>query len=324
MNVLSLCTGYGGLELALGHPPTWVAEYDKYASTVIAKNWPGVPNLGDITTIDWERFDPVDVLTAGYPCQPFSLAGRRKGSSDVRHLWPHIVGAIRLLRPGLVLLENVSGHLTLGFGAVIGDLATLGYDARWVCVRASDVGAPHQRLRLFIAAADASRGEFQRLGESGVLGSAEGEEHGEGRERQWDGDTVGDRGEEAADADEPRLEGPQPAGRRDMSPGSGESYWGPYEPAIRRWESVLRRVAPEPTDEQGRLNPVLVEWMMGLPEGWVTDTPSLSRSQQLKILGNGVVPQQAREAFRQLGILTGRITSFTLDSRISVERGLCG
>lgn len=82
--------------------------------------------------------------------------------------------------------------------------------------------------------------------------------------------------------------------------GDRATAWGRYEPAIRRWEHVLGRPAPAPTDDRRRLNPRFVEWMMGLPDGWVTDVPGLTRTAQLKALGNGVVPQQARLAWEEL------------------------
>lgn len=157
MKLGSLCTGYGGLDLAaeaiLG-PLThaWHAEIDPHASQVLAHHWPDTPNLGDLTAVDWTRVEPVDVLTAGYPCQPLSLAGRRAGLTDERWIWDDVFAAIRDLRPRLVLLENVAGHLSLGFGRVLGDLASAGFDAEWGCFRASDVGAPHRRERVFIAA----------------------------------------------------------------------------------------------------------------------------------------------------------------------------
>lgn len=142
----SLCTGYGGLDLAaeivLG-PLThaWHAEIDPHAAKVLAHHWPDVPNLGDLTAVDWGHVEPVDVLTAGYPCQPLSLAGPRTGMNDERWIWDEIYAAIRVLRPRFVLLENVAGHLSLGFGRVLGDLAAAGFDAEWGCFRASDVGA---------------------------------------------------------------------------------------------------------------------------------------------------------------------------------------
>jgi DNA (cytosine-5)-methyltransferase 1 len=162
----SLCSGYGGLDLAaqailgpLRH--AWHAETDPGAATVLAHHWPDVPNLGDLTAVDWTAVPPVDVLTAGYPCQPLSFAGRRAGMTDERWIWGDVFAAIRVLRPRIVLLENVAGHLSLGFGRVLGDLASAGFDAEWGCFRASEVGAPHRRERVFVAAwpaADAHEG----------------------------------------------------------------------------------------------------------------------------------------------------------------------
>ena len=156
LRIGSLATGYGGLDEAvrqvLDAELAWVSDIDPGACKIITHRYPGVPNLGDLTRIDWATVEPVHILTAGYPCQPFSQAGRRKGLDDPRHIWPWIADAIRHLRPGLALLENVAGHLGLGFDAVLGDLASLGYDAQWVSLRAADVGACHGRRRVFVAA----------------------------------------------------------------------------------------------------------------------------------------------------------------------------
>lgn len=148
MIVGSLCSGFGGLDLGLeraGFRTVWHAEVDKACSEVLALRWPGVPNHGDLKKVEWSSVQRVDVITAGYPCQPFSHAGKRRGEEDPRHLWPFVLGAVRSLRPGAVLLENVPGHRSKGFGTVLGDLASCGYDARWTSLRASDVGAPHRR-----------------------------------------------------------------------------------------------------------------------------------------------------------------------------------
>ena len=116
-----LCAGVGGLGLAVGSltdiDHVWHAETDEAASTVLAAHWPGTPNLGDITAVDWSRVEPVNILGAGFPCTPFSAAGRRGGSADDRHLWPHGVRpAIQALLPPLVVLENVPGLLTVEQG----------------------------------------------------------------------------------------------------------------------------------------------------------------------------------------------------------------
>lgn len=167
----SLCSGYGGLDLAVMDVFTdvehaWVSDVCKFdpktgvaghhephrsPCTILAHRFPGIPNLGDLTRIDWTTVPPIDVLTAGYPCQPFSHAGRRRGTNDPRHLWPFIREAIRVLQPALTFLENVDGHRSLGFDRVVADMAEDGLHVRWVVVSASGVGAPHQRKRLFIA-----------------------------------------------------------------------------------------------------------------------------------------------------------------------------
>ena len=156
MKIGSLFSGVAGLDRAVeavtGATPAWFVEFDAAPSKVLARHYPDIPNYGDVTTVDWSQVEPVDILTAGYPCQPFSHAGKRKGTDDERHLWPYVEVAIGVLRPRLVVLENVAGHLTLGGPTVIGSLTALGYDARWGVVRASDAGAPHRRARLFIVA----------------------------------------------------------------------------------------------------------------------------------------------------------------------------
>ncbi len=155
MNFGSLFTGIGGLDLGLeraGFNCIWQSEIDPYASRVLKKHWPATPNLGDINDIEWERVEPVDLVCGGYPCQPFSYAGSRNGTNDPRHLWPRFADCIRILRPRFALLENVTGHLSLGFGAVQADLAALGYNTEWDCIPAAAVGAPHLRDRVFVIA----------------------------------------------------------------------------------------------------------------------------------------------------------------------------
>ena len=151
----SLFSGIGGLDLGLeraGMTCRWQSELDPYACRVLAKHWPNTPNLGDINDIEWRTVEPVDVICGGYPCQPFSVAGKRDGTHDERHLWPKFADAIRVLRPRYALLENVTGHLSLGFGTVLADLAACGYDTEWDCIPAATVGAPHLRDRIFVIA----------------------------------------------------------------------------------------------------------------------------------------------------------------------------
>jgi DNA (cytosine-5)-methyltransferase 1 len=241
MKIGSLCTGYGGLDMAVeayfGAYTAWCAEYDQYASELIEEQF-GYLNHGDISKIDWSAVEPIDILTAGYPCQPFSQAGSRKGTNDARHIWPHIVEGIRVLRPKFVILENVRGHLSLGFDRVLGDLTELGYDARWKIIRAGDVGAPHNRARLFVIAYP--------------------------KHYVWENDWQ-----------------TQELGRGSAS----------------RTDLLMQE--PPATLDRGLVNLKFIEYMMGLEKGWVTEF-DFPVQQLYKLLGNGVVPQQAYFAIQQL------------------------
>ena len=447
----ALCAGYGGIEAGIGsvQPTTlaWYAEYDAAPSAIMAHHHPDVTNLHDVTAIPWADLEPVDILTAGYPCQPFSAAGMRRGEDDPRHLWPHIAKGIAVLRPPLCVFENVRGHLSLGFDTVLHDLDRLGYDVRYYLLRAADVGAPHGRARLFIFATDRAvaptrmpeRYPVAVAGSDGWLDSEPGlfgadpfagklppcglmvrghlfEEPrwlaradvgpllGTPRASEWKGSgpvgsashahmierdylcaqvlsllltpAVNDMGEgkdvDAWDAWTERMRAahgngnghgkslaieaqrmllPTPVADNSRGlPSSGTDYaslanvavsllptpsvadgmgghlsrsgdrshelllpgvakemgqtnrWGDYAPAIARWEAALGRTAPSPTEPGAkgghRLSPRFVEWMQGLPAGHVTDVPDLSRNNQLKALGNGVVPQQCAAAYR--------------------------
>jgi len=155
MNFGSLFSGIGGLDLGLeraGFKCLWQSEIDPYGTRVLKKHWPDTPNLGDIRDIDWRTVPTVDLVCGGYPCQPFSLAGVRRGENDERHLWPMFAECLRVVRPRFALLENVAGHLSLGFGQVLADLAEIGYDAQWDCIPAAAIGAPHLRDRVFVIA----------------------------------------------------------------------------------------------------------------------------------------------------------------------------
>ena len=280
---------YGDIDLR------FVSDIDDDASTLLANHHPNVPNLGDLTVVNWADIEPVDVLCAGYPCQPFSTAGQRKGLDDERAIFEYIADAISVLRPRNVLLENVAGHLTLGGTAVIATLTRLRYNAKWGVVRASDTGAPHQRKRLFIwcestntrnERCDTRRGQFKATQQRQTQKRAKRHTQPSG------GNSV------TTDSDSARLQ--RLRRKCELAEDSGQKRfaWRDYEPAIQRWETVMGRPAPHPAHKKG-VNTVFVEWLMGLPEGYVTDI-GLSRKAQLKILGNGVVPQQAALALHLL------------------------
>jgi DNA (cytosine-5)-methyltransferase 1 len=278
LKIGSLCTGYGGLDMAVEAyfqaETIWTCEFDKHASKVIEKRI-NKPNYGNLKTTKWDEVEPIDILTAGYPCQPFSQAGLRKGTEDERHLWPYIKEIIRKLRPSYVVLENVRGHFGLGFREVLSGLTAIGYDARWTLIRASEVGAPHRRERLFILAYPNSA-RWPRAQPSDLQ-----------TQQPWDSSSTN---KPFITYSENRSDGRLLSRIQKIDTKLGSSL-----DAIR---SIYSQEIPPPLDK-GRLNVQFVEYMMGLPKGWVTDI-DLPRSQKLKILGNGVVPQQAYRAIELL------------------------
>ena len=159
LTVGSLFAGIGGLDLGLERAGMRVkrqVENDPYCIRVLEKHWPDVKRYGDIRGIKWSEVEPVDLICGGFPCQPVSVAGSRKGDKDDRWLWPEFLRAVREVRPRYALVENVPGLLSTDDGRlarrVKGDLAEQGYDSEGGCVSAKDVGAPHLRKRVFIVA----------------------------------------------------------------------------------------------------------------------------------------------------------------------------
>ena len=161
--ILSLCTGYGGIERGLelaGIKPRILAhvEIEAFAiANLVNKMEAGqlapAPIWTNLKTLPMEPFrDRVDLLTGGYPCQPFSAAGKRLGDKDPRHLWPHILNIIDEVMPRVCFFENVEGHISKGLPEVLTDLESRGYQVAWGIFSASEVGAPHQRKRVFILA----------------------------------------------------------------------------------------------------------------------------------------------------------------------------
>ena len=160
---VSLCAGYGGIDLglkgAIANLQTIAFnEIEAYAcANLVAKMEQGLLDQAliwtNLKTFPWADFrGKVDVLSGGYPCQPFLTSGKRLGTEDPRHLWPYIANGIRLMRPNLCFFENVEGHITLGLREVISELESIGYSTTWGIFSASEVGAPHRRKRIFIMA----------------------------------------------------------------------------------------------------------------------------------------------------------------------------
>lgn len=317
MRIGSLCSGAGGLDMAaetvFGAKTVWHCEINEAASKVLALRWPGTPNYRDLTATDWSIVEPIDILTGGYPCQPFSHAGQRKGTDDERHIWPFVRKAIRDLRPRYTFMENVAGHRSLGFDSVLADLAEDGMHVRWVSLRAADVGAAHSRERLFMLVTDPASSAVRQQ-ERDMLESA-GRSAAEPGERTGD-DPVGGRAstdpEGAGEGKRLRPGRIQDQPRRSYrfhpsgSTGSRHAitHYGRFDDAVRNWERVTATPAPQPAEmtEGGKamVSPAFAEWLMGWPPGWVTAVPGLSTEDQLRICGNGVVPQAAEVALRYL------------------------
>ena len=161
MNVLSLFAGIGGLDLGLeraGMTVVGQVELDPFCRRVLERHWPDVPRHDDVrTAVAWwvRRGAPaVDVVCGGFPCQPFSTAGLRRGTADERWGWPWMCDVVRAVRPQYVVVENVAALLAdrNAFGWLLADLADLGFDAEWSVLSACAVGAPHARERLFLVA----------------------------------------------------------------------------------------------------------------------------------------------------------------------------
>lgn len=357
-----LFAGVGGLGMAVtdvfGAEPAWFAEFDPAPSKVLAHHYPGIPNHGDVTKLTAP--EPVQVLAGGFPCQDVSLAGRRRGLKDGTRsgLWSEYARIIDQIRPDWVVIENVRGllsadansdmepcplcvgdnpgHVLRALGAVLGDLADLGFDAEWTGIRAADVGAPHGRFRVFTLAWPRERtapypegvGWSRRLvarkdvEQDGQVATHPGPSGGTPltlllpTPRTTDMNGPGAHGDGGMDLRTAATLLPTPtSGDHDRGKSATRAGgpmltdvtdWGPYAHAIRRWEQIIGRPAPAPVRFDGkggkpRLNPELTEWMMGWPAGWVTD-PSigLSRAEQLKACGNGVVTLQAVAALNEL------------------------
>jgi DNA (cytosine-5)-methyltransferase 1 len=172
MRHLDLFSGIGGFALACrmvgGIETVGFCECDKYCQRVLAKHWPDVPICNDIHEMKGNEYGTIDIITGGYPCQPFSLAGKRKGEDDDRHLWPEVRRITEQARPRWLVCENVIGHVTMGLDQVLDDLASLGYTcAPPVVLPACAVGKWHRRDRVWIVANDSR----QHLQESQMVDS---------------------------------------------------------------------------------------------------------------------------------------------------------
>ena len=279
--ILSLCTGYGGLDLGLElcSPSSQVVCYverEAYAAANLVarmeeQDLDNGPIWDDVKTFDGKPWrGAVDCVTAGYPCQPFSVAGNKLGTADPRHLWPDITRIIGEVRPQFCFFENVANHLNMGFDTVSRDLQEMGYSVAAALVTAAEVGAPHKRERLFIMA----------------IGNCVGLKPERGKQSAQRDHTNGCGGSELANAESERS-------------GSGGSTIR-SQAKITEFKSIGSRIFPPGQDSE---DPDWGNWP------WPSFEPRFRRgsygstqwNDRLRLCGNGVVPLVAAYAF---GILS--------------------
>ena len=325
-SIISFCSGYSGIELGLGlaglkHRVVAYVEIEAFAvANMVSKMESGhlvpAPVWTNLKTFPVDKFrGRVHGITAGYPCQPFSAAGQRKGADDPRHLWPYIRRAVGIIQPRWCFFENVEGHISLGLSTVISDLEEDGYRTTWGIFSASEVGAPHQRKRVFILASARGqesnrlsdrqeRKENLQIGQSGVANSKWIGRRGwnqDGPEVLGCGTTKDQAKGSGALAD---TEGSAQSGRNIRQ--GQRKPWGdswPSRPGEQQydWEkprtmAVTKKRKDKQSDEQsqvpeGNLPPTVKPGMGSSVDGTST------RVDQLRLLGNGVVPQTAAKAW---------------------------
>ena len=257
-----LCSGIGGFSLGFQwaglSEPVLFCDTDAWCRKVLAKHWPDVPIAEDVKELanDPNGLVPdCDILTAGYPCQPFSQAGKRGGEEDDRHIWPEIFAIVQAKRPTWCVFENVYGHISLGLDTVLSDLETEGYSCQPFIVPACGVDAPHRRDRLWIVGHTEDNGRNRWATQTGR----------EGQTHQSDQPGLGVRGklsrpsENVADTDSARRE---------------EQWWG--EPAQSQYEAAK-----------------CGDWWLSEPPVGRLANGIPNRVDQLKGLGNAIVPQIA-------------------------------
>jgi DNA (cytosine-5)-methyltransferase 1 len=330
-NIISFCSGYAGLELGIERAGVDVrticfVEREGFCiANLVAKIEEGrlsdAPVWTDLKTFPASDFRGiVDGICCGYPCQPFSSAGKRQGEEDPRHLWPYIRKHIQTIRPSWVFAENVFGHLSLGLSTVLSDLAEDGYRYETGIFSAEEVGAPHQRKRVFILAKlpdtrSPYSGEVQltegrteedakeqKLNSNGNKRGVEQLAHPASREprqsqaRNGGQDTSGGSEEELADT---RNKGSSSAGGESQHKGaikqsfhnfSEETQW-PARPGEEQYDWEEPRVTEAQSELGGSIAP---------GQGHDGVDPIANRVDRLRLLGNGVVPQTAELAWKTL------------------------
>jgi DNA (cytosine-5)-methyltransferase 1 len=292
LTVGSLFSGIGGIDLAFqsaGFDITYQVEIDDYCQKVLSQHWPEVRRYRDIFTVDADTLPAADVIAAGFPCQPFSVAGNQRGESDERFLWPEILRIVTVKRPAILFLENVPGLRTINGGTtfkrILRELAEIGYDAQWHHLRASDVGAPHRRERLFIVAytqdSRADRGQRVKRDDA-----ASGGQNGERKRIIPNGrnQTVGNAA----------IMGCKGVQSQPGSDSSSPNKRGLQEPKRGSHRQTQSRLGGGTARVSGGLDRHQFPAPPGEPYAWEpprTTTQTENRTARIKALGNSVVPQ---------------------------------
>ena len=276
MSHVDLCSGIGGFALGFEWAglsrPVLFCDIEPWSRKVLSKHWPDVPIAHDVKELanDPDRFIPrtdprKTILSSGYPCQPFSVVGKQRGTEDDRHLWPFISQIIAHKRPAFCVLENVYGHLALGLDEVLADLEAQDYAARAFIVPACAVNAPHRRDRIWIIARNVGNSEHDGSSAATVSGKHREDEAG-CAERQIASKQSEGASEPRHDANvgnaahNGRNSGAAQAKRERAAHQSGQSRSGLWCKSIGSSEDKHQ--------SWGQLNPQWVEWLMGYPEGW--------------------------------------------------------
>ncbi|MGR3303778.1 MAG: DNA cytosine methyltransferase [Candidatus Scalindua sp.] len=295
MNVLDLFSGIGGFSLGLeraGFKTIAFCEIDSFCRKVLKKHWPDVVCYEDIRELNGDEIK-ADVITGGYPCQPFSHAGNRAGEADDRHLWPEMYRIIKVVRPRWVIAENVAGHISMGLDTVLSDLESEGYTCWTFVIPACAVDARHRRDRVWIIA----NSEFKRAGirtqnEGGAarIISDQNRKHSEEEQRLNDIECRSVRDSNVADTNaerQPQQEGGEQDKRGRVINSSKKTFTnspGNCRNGIREARKERQRLS------FGRCNSEPNSWPTEPNVGRVAHGVS-GRVDRLKGLGNAVVPQ---------------------------------
>lgn len=307
LNHLSLFSGIGGLDLAAewaGFTTVGQCEFADYQTKVLEKHWPDVPRWRDIRTLTKESFyertgrRTVDIISGGFPCQPFSVAGKQKGKEDDRYLWPEMLRVIRELTPHWVIGENVPGILHIAGRTVCEDLEREGYAVTVFNFEAAAVGAPHRRDRVFFVANTGSCG-FGRERDFCNIRQLQGREIGQGK-----ADIIEQSNKISADVADSNNPGLQGRECEELPECSGERAAWQGNTYVANAKSIGRRACgAEPERQPREPRTCWGDWWAVEPDvGRVANGVS-HRVDRLKCLGNAVVPQQAYPIFRAIAEL---------------------